>query len=86
MKMKYLVVLLLLGLLAYASVAGAPVPEESKEEATTAASGDTTDAAVNGEKPANGAPADFLQTIIRNAMDSLPPNVKDRLQVVGLNF
>uniref|UniRef100_A0A2M4C4Z8 Putative secreted protein n=1 Tax=Anopheles marajoara TaxID=58244 RepID=A0A2M4C4Z8_9DIPT len=83
--MKYLVVLLLLGLLAYASVAGAPVPEESKEETTTASSGDTTDAA-NGEKPANGAPADFLQTIIRNAMDSLPPNVKDRLQVVGLNF
>uniref|UniRef100_A0A2M4C570 Putative secreted protein n=1 Tax=Anopheles marajoara TaxID=58244 RepID=A0A2M4C570_9DIPT len=83
--MKYLVVLLLLGLLAYASVAGAPVPEESKEETTTASSGDTTDAA-NGEKPANGAPGDFLQTIIRNAMDSLPPNVKDRLQVVGLNF
>uniref|UniRef100_A0A2M3ZXS9 Putative secreted protein n=1 Tax=Anopheles triannulatus TaxID=58253 RepID=A0A2M3ZXS9_9DIPT len=89
--MKYLGVLLFLGVMAYASVAGAPVPQESKEETTTAkgeattAKGETTDAP-KAEKPANGGPTEFLQNIIHNAMNSLPPNLKDRLQVIGLNF
>uniref|UniRef100_A0A182FGJ3 Uncharacterized protein n=1 Tax=Anopheles albimanus TaxID=7167 RepID=A0A182FGJ3_ANOAL len=84
-KMKYLAVLVVLGLLAYASVSGVPVPEESKEETATTAPSDTTDEA-KGEKPANGGPTDFLQNIIRNAMNSLPPNIAERIQMVGLHF
>uniref|UniRef100_A0A2M3YWE1 Putative secreted protein n=1 Tax=Anopheles nuneztovari TaxID=30067 RepID=A0A2M3YWE1_9DIPT len=82
--MKYLAVILLLGVLAYVSVAGAPVPEESKEETTTADT-TTTDAAKE-DKPPKGGPPEFLQNIIRNAMNSLPPNVKDRIQMIALNF
>uniref|UniRef100_A0A2M3YX21 Secreted peptide n=1 Tax=Anopheles braziliensis TaxID=58242 RepID=A0A2M3YX21_9DIPT len=83
--MKYFVALLLLGLLAFVSVAGAPVPEESKKETTTTVSSDTTDAA-EGEKTGNGDPTEFLQNIIRNAMESLPPYLRGSVQMNGLQL
>uniref|UniRef100_B6DE35 Hypothetical salivary protein 8.2 n=1 Tax=Anopheles darlingi TaxID=43151 RepID=B6DE35_ANODA len=91
--MKYLAVLLLLGLLAYAGVEGVPVPEEGKEETTTVAASTTTAAAdsattdtAKGDKPGIGSPPSFLKNIIDKAMNSLPPNIKERIQVIGLNF
>uniref|UniRef100_A0A2M3YY61 Secreted peptide n=1 Tax=Anopheles braziliensis TaxID=58242 RepID=A0A2M3YY61_9DIPT len=81
--MKYFVALLLLGLLAFVSVAGAPGPKESKKETTTTDSSDNTDAA-EGEKTSNSDPTEFLQNIIRNAMESLPPYLRGPVQMNGL--
>uniref|UniRef100_A0A2M3YX04 Secreted peptide n=1 Tax=Anopheles braziliensis TaxID=58242 RepID=A0A2M3YX04_9DIPT len=83
--MKYFVALLLLGLLAFVSVAGASGPKESKKDTTTTVSSDTTDAA-EGEKTSNGDPTEFLQNIIRNAMESLPPYLRGSVQMNGLQL